>query len=220
GGPYDNEYVYTVSTDWASAGKTGAEWLVSQLGDNKEVVVLEGVAGVPLNDTSMPAVTEVLEAGGATIVAEGANGWNEADAQQTMAQILQSHPDVGGVYSFLTGGQGVPAAFADANLDFVPVVGGSGYNGEACTLVDNAEAGLTGNMVFGHPAIYAKGLEQAVLLLQGEDIEQEQYFPPAEITTENAEEFCQPDMPDNFQLGYDFPGLDITLEEYLEFAKQ
>ncbi len=220
GGPYDNEYVYTVSTDWASAGKTGAEWLVSQLGDNKEVVVLEGVAGVPLNDTSMPAVTEVLEAGGATIVAEGANGWNEADAQQTMAQILQSHPDVGGVYSFLTGGQGVPAAFADANLDFVPVVGGSGYNGEACTLVDNADAGLTGNMVFGHPAIYAKGLEQAVLLLQGEDIEQEQYFPPAEITTENAEEFCQPDMPDNFQLGYDFPGLDITLEEYLEFAKQ
>ena len=59
-----------------------------------------------------------------------------------------------------------------------------------------------------------------MLLLQGEDIEQEQYFPPAEITTENAEEFCQPDMPDNFQLGYDFPGLDITLEEYLEFAKQ
>lgn len=220
GGPYDNDYVYTVSTDWASAGKNGAEWLVSQLGDNKDVVVLEGVAGVPLNDTSMPTVKKVLTDAGVNIVAEGANGWNEADAQQTMSQILQSHPDVGGVYSFLTGGQGVPAAFADANIDFVPVVGGSGYNAEACTLVDDADAGLTGNMVFGQPAIYAKGLEQAVKLLKGDTIDQEQYFAPAEITTENAADFCQPDMPDNFQLGYDFPGLDITLDEYLEFAKQ
>lgn len=220
GGPYDNDYVYTVSTDWANAGKIGAEWLVSQLGDNKNVVVLEGVAGVPLNDTSMPDVKQTLSDAGVTIVAEGTNGWNEADAQQTMAQILQSHPDVGGVYSFLTGGQGVPAAFADANVPFVPVVGGSGYNGEACTLVEHKDDGLTGNMVFGQPAIYAKGLEQAVKLLQGESIEQEQFFPPLEITEENAEEFCQPDMPDNFQLGYDFPGLDITLDEYLEFAKQ
>jgi hypothetical protein len=26
-------------------------------------------------------------------------------------------------------------------------------------------------------------------------------------------------LPDNFQLGYDFPGLDITLEEFLKFSK-
>lgn len=220
GGPYDNDYVYTVSTDWAAAGQIGAEWLLSKLGDNTDVIVLEGVAGVPLNDTSMPTVEQVLTDGGATIVAEGVNGWNEADAQQATAQILQSHPDVGGVYSFLTGGQGVPTAFADANIPFVPVVGGSGYNSEACTLVKFKDQGLEGNMIFGHPAIYAKGLEQAMLLLQGEDIEREQFFPPAEITTENAHEFCEPDMPDNFQLGYDFPGLNITLEEYLEFATQ
>lgn len=220
GGPYSNEYVYTVSTDWASAGAIGAEWLVDELGDNKDVIVLEGVAGVPLNDTSLPAARDILTSAGANIVAEGANGWNEAEAQQAMSQILQSHPQVGGVYSFLTGGQGVPAAFADANIPFVPVVGGSGYNGEACTLVKYKDDGLRGNMIFGHPAIYAKGVEQAVLLLQGEDIEKEQFYPPAEITTENAEEFCQPDMADNFQLGYDFPGLDITLEQYLEFAKQ
>lgn len=220
GGPYDNDYVYTVSTDWANAGKIGAEWLVEQLGDSKDVIVLEGAVGVPLNDTSMPTVRDVLTEGGATIVAEGTNGWNESNAQQAMSQLLQSHPKVGGVYSFLTGGQGVPAAFADANIPFVPVVGGSGYNGEACTLVKYKDQGLTGNMIFGHPAIYAKGLEQAVKLLSGEEIEKEQFYAPAEITTENAADFCQPDMPDNFQLGYDFPGLNITLEQYLEFAKQ
>lgn len=220
GGPYDNDYVYTVSTDWASAGTVGAQWLVDQLGDDKNIAVLEGLAGVPLNDTSMPAVTDLLSESGATIVAQGTNGWNEADAQEAMAKILQSNPDVGGVYSFLAGGQGVPAAFADAGLPFVPVVGGSGYNGEACALVKYKDEGLTGNMVFGQPAIYAKGLEQAVLLLNGEEIEKEQFYAPLEITVDNAEEFCFPDMPDNFQLGFDFPGLDLTLDEVLKYYQK
>jgi ribose transport system substrate-binding protein len=220
GGPYDNDYVYTVSTDWANAGTVGADWLVAQLGDNKDVAVLEGLAGVPLNDGSMPGVEQILTDGGATIVAQGTNGWNEADAQKNMAQILQSNPDVGGVYSFLTGGQGIPAAFKDAGIDFVPVVGGSGYNGEACMLVDEAPNGLVGNMVFGQPAIYAKGLEQAVALLEGEDVPQEQLFPPLEITDENAADFCLPDQADNFQLGYDFPGLDLTVDEVLAFYQK
>lgn len=220
GGPYDNDYVYTVSTDWANAGTVGAEWLVDQLGDNKKVAVLEGLAGVPLNDLSMPGVEKILTDAGAEIVATGTNGWNEADAQKNMAQILQSNPDIGGVYSFLTGGQGVPAAFKDAGIPFVPVVGGSGYNGEACTLVDEAPNGLTGNMVFGQPAIYAKGLEQVVKLLDGDDIEKEQFYPPLEITADNAEDFCLPDQPDNFQLGYDFPGLNLTVDEVLVYYQK
>ncbi|GAA1699205.1 substrate-binding domain-containing protein [Microbacterium sediminicola] len=220
GGPYDNPYVYIVSTDWGSAGTIGAEWLVNQLGDNKNVAVLEGLAGVPLNDISMPAVEEVLTANGATIVARGTNGWNEADAQKNMAQILQSNPDIGGVYSFLTGGQGIPAAFADAGIPFVPTVGGSGYNGEACALVEYGPDGYVGNMVFGQPAIYAKGLQQAVMLLQGENIDQEQYYPPLEITNDNAEDFCLPGQADNFQLGYDFPGLDLTVDEVLEYYQK
>lgn len=219
GGPYENDYVYTVSTDWGSAGTIGAEWLLENLGDSKNVAVLEGLAGVPLNDLSMPAVEKTLTDGGATIVARGSNGWNEADAQKNMASILQSNPDIDGVYSFLTGGQGITAAFVDAGLSFVPIVGGSGYNGEACALKQYGPEGLTGNMVFGQPAIYAKAFEQAALLLEGEEIEKTQFFPPLEITVDNAADFCLPDQPDNFQLGYDFPGLDITLDEFLKFHK-
>ncbi len=217
GGPYDNPDVYVVSTDWGNAGTIGAEWLLENLGDNKNVLVLEGLAGVPLNDGTMPGVIEDLEAGGATVVGQSTNGWNEATAQENAASLLRSNPDVGGVYSFLTGLQGIPEAFAAAGVPFVPVVGGSGYNGEACTLVEYAEDGLTGNSVFGQPAIYAKGLEQAVLLLQGEDIDQEQYYPPLEITEANASDYCLPDEAANFQLGYDFPGLDITVDEVKQY---
>ncbi|WP_291048464.1 substrate-binding domain-containing protein [Herbiconiux sp.] len=217
GGPYDNPDVYVVSTDWGSAGTIGADWLLKSLGTDKNIAVLEGLAGVPLNEGTMPGVIETLEGGGATVVAQDTNGWNEATAQEAMSTILRSNPDVGGVYSFLTGGQGIPEAFKAAGLPFVPVVGGSGYNGEACTLEKYAPEGLTGDMVFGQPAIYAKGLEQAVALLEGEKIEQEQYFPPLEITEENAGDYCLDDKPANFQLGYDFPGLDLTLDQVMEY---
>jgi len=217
GGPYDNEDVYVVSTDWANAGTIGAEWLVGALMDNKDVLVLEGVAGVPLNDGSMPGVISALEDGGATVVGQSTNGWNEATAQENAASLLRSNPDVGGVYSFLTGLQGIPEAFAAAGLPFVPVVGGSGYNGEACTLVKYADQGLTGNSVFGQPAIYAKALEQIVKVLEGGTIDQQQLFPPLEITQDNAAELCLPDEADNFQLGYDFPGLDLTADEVKKY---
>lgn len=217
GGPYDNEDVYVVSTDWANAGTIGADWLAGELGDNKNVLVLEGLAGVPLNDGSMPGVISALEDGGATIVGQSTNGWNEATAQENAASLLRSNPDVGGVYSFLTGLQGVPEAFAAAGVPFVPVVGGSGYNGEACTLLKYADQGLTGDSVFGQPAIYAKGLEQIVKVLEGDTIDQEQLFPPLEITQDNAGDFCLPDEADNFQLGYNFPGLDITVDEVKKY---
>jgi ribose transport system substrate-binding protein len=217
GGPYDSEDVYVVSTDWANAGTIGADWLLKNLGSDKNIAVLEGLAGVPLNEGTMPGVLTTLQDGGATVVAQDTNGWNEATAQEAMSAILRSNPDIGGVYSFLTGGQGVPEAFKAAGLPFVPVVGGSGYNGEACTLAKYAPEGLTGNMVFGQPAIYAKGLEQAVKLLEGGTIEKEQYFPPLEITADNAADYCLADKPNNFQLGYDFPGLDLTLDEVMAF---
>lgn len=217
GGPYDSPGVYTVSTDWASAGTIGAEWLTANLGDNKKIVVLEGVVGVPLNDGSMPGVLETLKAGGADVVAQGTNNWNEADAQKAMSEILRSNPDVGGVYSYLAGGQGVPDAFKAAGIPFVPTVSGNGYNGEACALVNYKDEGLTGNVVFGQPAIYAKALEQAVLLLEGTEIEQTQFFPPLEITVDNAADYCMADRPANFSVGWDFPGLGLNIDDVVKY---
>lgn len=213
GGVYDNDEVYVVSPDYNSAGAIGVQWLLDNLGDNKKIAVLEGLPGVPLNDGAMPFLIDALESGGAEIVAQSTNGWNEATAQENMAAILRSNPDIGGVYSFLAGGQGVPEAFAAAGIDFVPTVGGSGYNGEACALAEYKDQGLTGNNVFAQPAIYAKGLDEILKLLNGEELEREQYFPVLQITADNADDYCLPDYSSNYQLGYNFPGLDITAEE-------
>jgi ribose transport system substrate-binding protein len=213
GGLYDNPDVYIVSPDYNSAGALRVQWLLDNLGDNKDIAVLEGLVGVPLNDGAMPFLIGALEEGGANVVAQSTNGWNEATAQENMASLLRANPNIGGVYSFLTGGQGIPEAFAAAGIDFVPVVGGSGYNGEACTLAKYKDEGLIANMTFAQPAIYAKGLVEILTVLEGGTIDQEQYFPILQITVDNAEEYCLDGYADNYQLGYNFPGLDITAEE-------
>lgn len=215
GGPVASKDAYVVSTDWVKAGETGAKWLASQMKGAKNVVVLEGFKGVPINEDAMPVVRKTLEDAGAKIVAQDTNGWDEATAQKNMANILRSNSDIDGVYSFLAGGQGVPEAFKQAGRDFVPTVGGSGYNGEGCTVKKYMGDGLTADMVSGQPAIYAKGLEQTVKLLEGEKIEREQYFEPLDLQTEEAAAKCLADKPPLFAIGYEFPGLDLPLEATL-----
>jgi ribose transport system substrate-binding protein len=220
GGPVSSTDAYVVSTDWNKAGTDGAQWLVDNMkGPRKNVVVLEGFKGVPINEDAMPLVRKTLEDGGAKIVAQDTNGWDEATAQKAMSAILRSHDDIDGVYSFLTGGQGVAEAYKQAGKAFVPTVGGSGYNGEACTLAKYAPDGLTGDMVSGQPAIYAKGLQQAVEILEGKTVEREQYFPPLQVTTADADKTCLKDKPPLFAIGYEFPGLNLPLADTLKYYK-
>lgn len=221
GGPVSSKDAYVVSTDWNEAGRIGAAWLVDQLKDQprKNVVVLEGFKGVPINEDAMPIVRKTLRDGGVKIVAEDTNGWDEAEAQKNMSAILRSRDDIDGVYSFLAGGQGVPAAFKRANRPFVPTVGGSGYNSEGCTLAENRSAGLTGDNVSGQPAIYAKGLEQAVKALDGGKPPREQFFPPLQVDDRNAAKSCLADQPSLFAIGYEFPGLDLPLAQTLKYYR-
>lgn len=219
GGPVSSPDAYIVSTDWNKAGELGARWLVENMRGDKKVAILEGFKGVPINEDAMPIVKRTLEDGGAEIVAQDTNGWDEATAQKNIANILRSNPDLDGVYSFLAGGQGVAEAFKQAGKPYVPIVGGSGYNAEACTLAELSRDGLTGDMVSGQPAIYAKGLEQAVRLLEGEEIPREQFFPPLEVRTEDAARTCLRDKPPLFAIGYEFPGLNLPLEDTLQYYK-
>ena len=82
----------------------------------------------------------------------------------------------------------------------------------------------------GHQSIYAKGLEQALLLLRGEEIERTQLYPPLELDTSNPESYkdlCHEDLPAVLGLSYQWPGpvadpaqfgeeLPLTLEDVLK----
>lgn len=214
-----NEAAFVVSTDWTEAATIGAEWLVEQLeGEGNDVVVLEGIKGAPINEEAMPEVLRILEEGGENVVATNTNGWDESVAEKNIASILQSQDQIDGVYSYLAGGQGIPNAFANADRPFVPVVGGSGYNGEACTLEKYKGDGLTGILTSGQQAIYAKGLQQAYDHLTGKEIEQRQLYPPLVVSSEDdLAKVCLKDKPALFGIGYEFPGLNLPLDKTLEF---
>ncbi|MFC5860646.1 substrate-binding domain-containing protein [Agromyces flavus] len=214
----------TTSTRCRPTGRApdrGRRVAVDQLGDNTDVAVLEGLAGVPLNDGSMPGVEDVLtEERAATIVARGTNGWNEADAQKAMAQILQSNPDVGGVYSFLTGGQGVPTAFADAGSTSCPSWAARVTTARRARSSSTPTRAWSATWCSASRRSTRRASSRPSRCSTARRSRRSIFFPPLEITNENAEDFCLPDQPDNFQLGYDFPGLDLTVDEVLAFYQK
>lgn len=219
GGTVDNDYPYVVSTDWNQMEVDGAKWLLEHMEGAKDAVVIEGFPGVPLSDQSIELVNQTLEDGGANIVARGQNNFDEGQAQKTMSEILRSQNSIDGVFSAFAGLQGIPEAFKQAGRPFVPTVGGSGYNAEACTLVKYGKQGLVGASFSGQPAIYAKGLEQMVKILEEEDVPHEQLFPPLVVDNDNAKEVCMPDRPPLFAIGYEFPGLNLPLEDTLKYFR-
>lgn len=216
----ENPYVYNVATDYDAAGTIGAEWLAEQLTGDKNVAFFEGIKGAPINESAVPKAIEIFEAAGANIIAMTTSEWDDAVAQQNMAALLQSGQQIDGVYVYLAGGIGVIQAYEAAGLPFVPVATGAGYNNEACTFNRLAPQGLEAIAVSGQQAIYAKALEQAVAVLDGEVVDKNQLFDPRALSTENLEELnasCLTDKPDLFGINYEFPGLDLPLEDTLKY---
>jgi len=228
--PVQSEFAYTVATDTDLAGKIGGAWLAERLKDGDQYAVIEGIPGAPANDNTITLAREIIDATGAEMVGSAVSNWDEAQAQKAMADVLQSNPDIDGVYAPFVGGIGFPAAMEAAGK-FVPFVGGTGFNGEACNLIKYSEEyGMEALLTPGHQSIYAKGLEQALKLLQGEDIERIQLYPPLELDTTNPDSYkdlCREDMPAVLGLSYQWPGpvgdpsqfgeeLPLTLEDVLK----
>jgi ribose transport system substrate-binding protein len=228
--PVQSEFAYTVATDTDLAGRIGGAWLAERLDAGDAYAVIEGIPGAPANDNTITLAREIIEEAGAEMVASAVSNWDEAQAQKAMADVLQSNPDIAGVYAPFVGGIGFPAAMEAAGT-FVPFVGGTGFNGEACNLIEySQEHGMEALLTPGHQSIYAKGLEQALLLLRGEEIERTQLYPPLELDTSNPasyEDLCREDLPAVLGLSYQWPGpvsdpsrfgeeLPLTLEDVLE----
>jgi ribose transport system substrate-binding protein len=231
--PVQSEFAYTVATDTDLAGKIGGAWLAAKLASGDQYGVIEGIPGAPANDNTVKLAREVIDATGAVFVGSGVSNWDEAQAQKAMADMLQAHPDVKGVYAPFVGGIGFPAAMEAAGK-FVPFVGGTGFNGEACNLEKYSKGfGMQALLTPGHQSIYAKGLEQALKLLEGETIERTQLYPPLELNTDKPESFadlCNPDLPAVFGLSWKWPGpvgdpslfgpeLPIKFEDVLKYYK-
>jgi ribose transport system substrate-binding protein len=114
-----------INTDSAKWGQQAAEWLIGQIGEEADIIVMNGPAGISVSDDRRNGATPVLEAHpGITILTETNTDYNVAPAQEAMTSLLFTYPEIDGILSL--GGAlsaGAILAFDRQGRDLVPMTG-------------------------------------------------------------------------------------------------
>jgi ribose transport system substrate-binding protein len=162
----DAPSAYVLSNDQTAYGRIGAEALFKKLGGKGNVVEMRGIDGVPADSDRHEGFTAALkEYPDIKVVASVFTNWSPDKGAQQTKDLLGSGKQIDGVW---TSGidASVVAAFKDANVKFVPVVGAddNGFLGQGIELKD---AGLVAIAVTNPPAVGGAGLAVALDVLEG-----------------------------------------------------
>lgn len=207
-----------VNEDQVAFGRTMAEDLVERLGNEGNVVMVNGVAGTSVDTDRQTGAKEVFDAtDGIEVVAEVVGNWDTGTAQKVMADLLATRDDIDGVWA-QGGSPGVVQAYLDADRPFVPVAG-EAENGFRKQLAEYKDQGLVGISVGQSPGLIAVSIQAALELLQGKELPRFIAAPLPVATTETLEAGVNyfPDLPDSFFTPIQFPdcGVNLTADEIL-----
>lgn len=175
-----------IGSDNYEGGKLAGEFIANRMGGKGKVAVLEGIPGHETGDSRLKGFREALKATpGIEIVASQTANWERDQGFNVFQNILQSHPDVQGVFacSDLMALGAVEAIAAAKKTGQIVVVGFD-------ALPEAREALQKGSMhatVAQFPAMMgALAVENAYRLLKGESVKDEFVVPIKLITKENA----------------------------------
>jgi len=195
-------YAINVSTDQRKFGEVGGEWLAKKLNGKGSIVVLSGLAGSPVNkqrwdEGAKKALSKYPDI---KILTEVNADWDQAKAQQAVANLLPSFPKIDAVYS--QGGAmtlGAIYAFKAANRPLVPMVG-EANNGLFKVWKAEQKNGFSSISPSNPCAQSVDALKVAIQALKGEQVAKDISQDPPTITDENLDKFVQVDMPDSLWL--------------------
>ena len=191
-------YAINVNVDQVAFGRIGAEWLVKKLNGKGDIIVLNGLAGTPVNNQRWSGAKAVFDQyPGIRILAEVNANWDQAAAQQAVANLLPSFPKVDGVYS--QGGAmtlGAIYAFRAAGRPLVPMTG-EANNGLLKVWLNSLSEGFDSVAPSNPTYLSVTALEVALKALGGEAVQKEILLDPPLITSENLRQFVRPDLPDS-----------------------
>lgn len=194
-------YAINVNTDQVKFGAAGAEWLVKKLGGKGNILALNGVAGTPVNAARWNAAKAVFDKNpGIKILSEINANWEQATAQQAVANLLPSFPKIDGIWS--QGGAmtlGAIYAFQAAGRPLIPMTG-EANNGLLKAWKTNLPKGFDSIAPAQPPALSVEALRVAVEALKGKDPGQTILLDPPMVTTENLDTHLRTDMPDSLWL--------------------
>ena len=181
---------FVACKDW-EIGKACGEALAEKMGHKGKVILIEGVTGAQISIDRIGGAKEAIEQyPDMEVVASQPADMNRAKAMEVMQNLLQAHPDVGGVWAINDEmALGCVEAIAAAGKEDQIIVGGC--NGDT----EGRNALKEGKLAFdcdispfkqGYEAIAA-----AARLIDGEEVEDTIVTEMKILDIDNADEYIQ-----------------------------
>lgn len=198
-----DSYDSVVTVDERDFGATGAKWLAEQLGGKGNIVLLNGISGFSSNTLRYEGAMSVLEQyPDIEILAAEDADWDYAAAKTVTSDLLATYPEIDGVWS--QGGAmtlGAIDSFKAANRAMVPMTG-EDNNGYLKACIENNMEGIA----VSKPTWLARvAIENAIRLMNGEDVKKDDIYPVMTIKTEEMPEYVHMDLSDDVWCGTELP---------------
>ncbi|KHL19296.1 ribose transport system substrate-binding protein [Mumia flava] len=186
------EYTSWIGPDNEQIGVQDGEFLAEQLPDGGKVAIIKGgPADNSIGLARTNGVKSVLEGDSAFTLVEAPDfgGWASDGGLKVMESLLTTDPDVAAVFcendAMCLGAQ---RAIADAGLtDQIILAGVDGQLEALQQIADGTNYKVTG--LNSADEIGRLGLDRAVEILDGEDVEKDTVVPSPQITADNAQEY-------------------------------
>lgn len=169
------ESVTNVGIDQAELGRVNAEWLAEKVGDGGKIVAVNGISGNPANEARWGAAEEVFNEAGVEVLTTADGGWDQAQGQQAMTDLLATYPDIDGVFTQDGMAQGVLRALEAANKQNDIITTGEARVG-FMRMWEAQEDSFESIGVVNPPGTGATALHLAMAELNGQEID------PANLT--------------------------------------
>lgn len=174
-----------IGTENYDAGQTAGKLLEEILEEGDEIALIRGALGNPASDDRADGAKEYLEEKGFNIVADQPADSDRNKGMNVMENVLQSNPEVKGVYAVNDDmALGALRATQANGLD-IPVVGTDGTV-EAVESIISGE--LNASIAQSPYAMGYTGVEQAIEAMEGNSVEKRIDAGVDVITKENGEE--------------------------------
>lgn len=169
-GVVNDSSITNITTDQYSWAQSGAQWLAQQLHGKGNVIVMDGLSGVPANTIRSQAVHDVFKNyPGIHILQEAQGKWDESTAEQVMTSLIATYPKVDGIYTQDGMGMGIVQAYTAAHKT-PPIMTGDVTVGFFQYWMTHKNSGFHSFVVSNPPGIGATALEFTVDMLQGKKL--------------------------------------------------
>ena len=175
-----------VNTDQFQFGKQLAEFIVKELNGKGNVIMNTGVPGTHVDEQRNAGADSVWKANpGIKVLTRFSGMWDSATAEQRMAPLLATFPQIDGVWA-QGGTDGVINAFIKAGRK-LPVIAGEAENGFRVAMVKYKSQGFRGMSIGQPPYLVLISLALAVEVLQGKRKPQDITIPFPVVTSDDIQ---------------------------------